>query len=228
MNETNNHLGGSAGTSNADMAVLKYLTAKYNIQSMIDVGCGLGEMVAIGNAMGLNAMGIDGDTSLPHNEKIIIHDFTSQPYIPKQEIDLAWSVEFVEHVSHQYLQNFMKTIQYCNVVFMTHAIPNQDGHHHVNCMPFAYWLGVFEMAGFQFQPNESFAIRGLTNNQYIKRTACVFVKNSMVHHYPVRFNNIPKYILNSDIYKYSLWQKLKYAATHKPYLHGRILKKLGL
>ena len=75
------HLGGHMNMVHTDRATLLYLQEKYNINSMVDVGCGPGDMVMIAKDRGINAMGIDGDFTLQDMWKarelpIVLHDFT--------------------------------------------------------------------------------------------------------------------------------------------------------
>ena len=36
---------------------------------------------------------------------------------------------------------------------MTHAVPGQGGHHHVNCQPSEYWIERIEALGYSFLPD---------------------------------------------------------------------------
>ena len=64
MNKLADHLGGHMNKVHTDRSTLTYLTKKYNIKSMIDVGCGPGDMVMIALDKGINSIGIDGDYTL--------------------------------------------------------------------------------------------------------------------------------------------------------------------
>ena len=66
MNTTElpDHLGGHLNKVHTDRATLMYLKEKYQIKTMIDVGCGPGDMTEIAAGRGIDAMGIDGDFTL--------------------------------------------------------------------------------------------------------------------------------------------------------------------
>jgi hypothetical protein len=127
--------------------------------SVIDVGCGEGHAVDWFLSHDRDAVGVDGLGSLsPH---ITEHDYTTGPYTPEREFDLAWSAEFVEHVEKQYVPNFMATFKAAKRVAVTAAKPGQGGHHHVNCQPERYWRRIFVAAGFVFNGELTHATKSL-------------------------------------------------------------------
>lgn len=132
------HLGGHYGYTNMDRPTLVYLKERFNIKSMLDVGCGTGGMVEYAKGIGIDALGVDGD---PHMAcaHVVTHDFTQGAYIPDREYDLIWSVEFVEHVEAKFSRNFLETFKFGKILLMTFAPPNQGGKHHVNLRPASYW-----------------------------------------------------------------------------------------
>lgn len=174
------HLGGHEGETHLDDGALSYLIKTLDIKSMLDVGCGPGGMVGLASSKGLKVLGIDGDDKVerdPEVSKLItIHDYATGPYIPSETYDLAWSVEFVEHVEKKYMQHFLETFKHCKYVAMTHALPGQPGHHHVNCMPIEYWLGAFEAIGFTILVDETNEMRKVSTmrERYIRQQGYVF------------------------------------------------------
>ena len=38
---------------------------------------------------------------------------------------------------------------------MTHAVPGQAGHHHVNCQPQEYWINLLSQKGFMLERSQS-------------------------------------------------------------------------
>jgi SAM-dependent methyltransferase len=174
------HLGGHENETHVDDGALSYLIEKYDVKSMLDVGCGPGGMVELAIDKGLEVLGVDGDNVVERSDKvkpyIHIHDFAVNEYVPEKTYDLGWSVEFVEHVEKKYMPYFMKTLTSCKYVAMTHALPNQPGHHHVNCMPIEYWVGVFEAFGFMLQVDETNEMRKASTmrERYIRQQGYVF------------------------------------------------------
>jgi len=173
------HLGGHEGETHIDDGSLSYLIEKFKIQSMIDIGCGPGGMVELAKQKGLAVWGVDGDDKVIRpdivTDRIIIHDYSKGPYSPDW-FDLGWSVEFVEHVDKPFMPNFLETFKKCKYVAMTHALPDQPGHHHVNCMPFVYWAGVMEAIGFSLMLEETNEMRKASTmrERYIRQQGYLF------------------------------------------------------
>ncbi|NBP57930.1 class I SAM-dependent methyltransferase [bacterium] len=178
------HLGGHEGETHIDEGALEYLIQKLNVKSMIDIGCGPGGMVELGLSKGLDVLGVDGDFKIERGDnikdRIMIHDYASGPFIPDW-FDLGWSVEFVEHVDKPFMPNFLETFKRCRYVAMTHALPGQPGHHHVNCMPIEYWIGAMEAIGFTIMVDETNEMRKASTmrERYIRQQGYLF-KNGRV------------------------------------------------
>jgi SAM-dependent methyltransferase len=162
---------------------------KYNIKSVIDVGCGGGYSLRYFLEKGLDGIGVEGlDTARevsPVREKIKIHDYTVHPFFPEKQYDFAWCCEFVEHVEEKYIPNFMTTLSFCEVVAITHAIPGQNGYHHVNEQPAEYWINVFNNYGYKFEQDYSLQLRSslideqgneLPHGKWVKNSLMVFTK----------------------------------------------------
>ena len=177
--ELPSHLGGHEGETHIDDGALTYLINTYDIKSMIDIGCGPGGMVELAMDKGLAAWGVDGDHLVKRNEKIQhrihIHDYKKGPYIP-DKFYLGWCVEFVEHIDKPCMPNFLETFKQCKYIVMTHALPNQPGHYHVNCMPFEYWLGVMEAIGFKLLVESTNEMRqqSTMRERYIRQQGYLF------------------------------------------------------
>ena len=174
------HLGGHENETHLDDGALSYLIQKLEVKTMLDVGCGPGGMVELALDKGLQVLGVDGDDKVERTvralENITIHDFATAPFIPSQTYDLAWSVEFVEHVDKIFMPNFLDTFKHCKYVAMTHALPGQPGHHHVNCMPAEYWFGAMEAIGFKVMVDETNEMRksSTMRERYIRQQGYVF------------------------------------------------------
>ena len=147
------HLGGHLNKTHVDLGSLTYLKDSFNISSMVDVGCGPGGVVQLAKRLGISALGIDGDKSLKKEWEskllpVLLHDFTTgAPKIGRY--DLAWSVEFLEHVEEKYMDNYFEVFSQCNYVVCTAAPPGTPGHHHVNCQDSLYWTEKFDQYGFK-------------------------------------------------------------------------------
>ena len=118
---------------------------------MIDVGCGPGGQVELARKHDIEAFGIDGDYTLKRAKPYyFLHDFTKGVFPCKRRFDLAWCVEFLEHVEEKYQPSYMALLQHAERVVCTSAPPGWEGFHHVNCREQAYWIKVFKKYGFVF------------------------------------------------------------------------------
>ena len=48
------HLGGHSGVTNIDPPVLLYLKDRFNLKSMVDIGCGPGGMQKVAKSLGMS------------------------------------------------------------------------------------------------------------------------------------------------------------------------------
>ena len=54
----------------------------------------------------------------PDNQ-LIEHDFSRGPWWPEMTYDVAWSVEFLEHVKLRYMPNYITAFRKAAMVFVT-------------------------------------------------------------------------------------------------------------
>lgn len=176
------HLGGHLNKTHTDENTLSFLIEKFKIESFLDVGCGPGGMVELATKKGLDSLGVDGDFTIKRfdDEKFIIHDYTRGPLFLGKKYDICWSVEFVEHVEEQYIDNYMQTISSANIAVITHAPPDYPGYHHVNCQNAEYWINVFSKYDFNYNNDLSLTIRSISSMRkpFLQRTGLFFQKNS--------------------------------------------------
>lgn len=155
--ETPKHLGGHLSITHVDAGSLAWLQYSLSVQSMVDIGCGPGGMRRIARGLGISWTGVDGDPACAGDD-IITHDYTKGP-LHLDPVDLAWSVEFLEHVHERHLANVLSTFRNATHICVTHALPGKKGWHHVNCQPPEYWIDQFSKAGYVFDKNLTDAIR---------------------------------------------------------------------
>jgi SAM-dependent methyltransferase len=152
INASGGKLGGcwlpfDAGTSHPDL--IRWLVGVFPIRTVLDIGSGGGEALRLFRAYGCHAIGVEGlkyAASRSHMPTIV-HDMEAGP-IRVANIDLVYSVEFVEHVN-----NVDATIEsLCNgkMIAMSHALEGQGGHHHVQCHNDEYWQAKVEAKGYRY------------------------------------------------------------------------------
>jgi len=132
----------------------EYLCKKFNIKTVLDVGCGMGHAIEEFNKHCDEVVGIDGSKYVVENslftEQIFYHDFSVGTLETEDRYDLCWSCEFVEHVDEAYRDNFLEVFSYAKHLAITYAEPGQPGHHHVNCQPKEYWIENLKRYGFEY------------------------------------------------------------------------------
>ena len=157
----------------------KFLLDRFAPRSVLDIGAGEGYALSYFNRAGIIAHGFDG---LPRNAEtarhpIAVHDLTAGPY--RYPCDLVHCVEVVEHIEEAYLDNLLQTFMNAPVVVMTHALPGQRGHHHVNLQPQDYWVGKMAEIGYELaMDNDKFRAIAKTENadSYFAKSGLVFLR----------------------------------------------------
>jgi cyclopropane fatty-acyl-phospholipid synthase-like methyltransferase len=175
------------GMTHLDAGALDYLIEKYHLKSMIDIGCGPGGMVHMALQRGLRCVGVDGDpnvflfTPLKEIGSIVVHDFCKGPSAILDNFDLAWSIEFLEHMDERYACNYLSLFKRARFVFCTAAPPGKFGHHHVNCQTVEYWIHTFTQAGFCFCPATTAALKSVSTmkREFVKISGMFFLNNSV-------------------------------------------------
>lgn len=167
------------------------LISLFGVGSVLDIGCGGGYSLRWFKEAGLSVTGLEAyDPALAvlaemgSRDDVIEFDFTKDS--PSRLVgpldgkwDMGWCCEVVEHVDERHMETLLGVFSKCRLLAMTHAVPGQSGHHHVNCQDREYWVEKLESCGFEYLPQiseklrrvpEDFPIRGYYSN----RTLLVF------------------------------------------------------
>jgi hypothetical protein len=187
MSEDPPHLGGYVEGGDKDTwypSLWSRLIYHYNIKSIMDIGCGEGHSTRWFRDNGCEVLGIEGSLNAildsPDPTLLVWHDYTEGPYIPKKNYDAIWCCEFVEHVEEQYVDNFLETFKCANYVFMTHALENQGGYHHVNCKSPDYWIDKMDNIGFKYLEKDTLESRLFNRKKpYWKMSGKIFIKKEL-------------------------------------------------
>jgi SAM-dependent methyltransferase len=174
------HLGGNSVECNPHTFCpdsWTYVIKKYNVQSVLDVGSGYGHAAKWFADQGLKSFAIEG---LRKNVENAIYptveiDLTKQSY--REDVDMVHCVEVVEHIDEKYLNNLLDTLCCGKFIFMTHGLPRQRGHHHVNNQPTLYWINHLASRGFRLSEDDSVEIKKRSGTAtHIAETGMLFVK----------------------------------------------------
>lgn len=162
-------------------------------KSVIDLGCGTGEWLALLKQQGAKEiLGVDG----PWNNKDLLSISPSEfmvhqlkdPLTIKKKFDLALCLEVVGHLPKSSVESIVKTLaELSDVVLLSAPIPEQKG---VGPGPFflqwaPYYVGLFRDAGFVAID----AIRPLIWNDpqvewWFSQNMVFYVKESRLSEYP--------------------------------------------
>lgn len=150
--ETARDLGGNLRHGDGQTitpALWRALIDRYAPRSMLDLGAGEGHAAAFFARHGVHAHGFDGlqgnvDRAV---HPIALHDLKAGAYI--YPCDMVHCVEVVEHVHPDYLDNLLITLTNAPVIVMTHALPGQRGHNHVNLQTAEYWVEELDARGYR-------------------------------------------------------------------------------
>lgn len=180
LDDTQPHLGGNSVECNPNTYSpdsWKYVVDKYNIKSVMDVGSGYGHAAKWFTDYGLKVVAIEGLKINVDNAIVptLLVDITKKSHV--ENVDMVHCVEVVEHVDEKYLDNLLTTLCCGKFLFMTHGLPKQRGHHHVNNQPTSYWVDHLAKRGFQLSPEDSNQIKQLSGTgKHIKETGMLFIK----------------------------------------------------
>lgn len=145
--------------------VWSYLIDRFCVNSMLDLGSGVGHAAEFFFRKGIRTIAVDG---LVENLNMslyptICHDLTKAPVVTN--VDLVNCQEVVEHIEEKYLDNLLSSLSCGRVVFMTHALPEQKGFHHVNLQPMQYWVQALTERGYNLMAEDTNRIREIAGQE---------------------------------------------------------------
>jgi hypothetical protein len=183
-NDSEPHLGGNVTQGDPfsfSPATWDYTINRFAISSVLDLGSGLGYAAEFFFRKGMRVIAIDG---FEENVRKAIYptlrvDLCISPVACK--VDLVHCQEVVEHIEEKYLDNLLSSLCCGKYVLMTHALPGQTGHHHVNLRPKEYWVQHMRRRGFSCLEEDSNRIRHLARSEgarYVAASGLIFASAS--------------------------------------------------
>lgn len=143
------------------------IASAIQFDSVIDVGCAIGDLVAGFQDLGKHAFGIEGsqgaepylvcprdtvffrDLRRPLDSPAAIKKLFIRAPDRKPLYGLVTALEVAEHIEPEYAEQFVTTLtELSNRVLISAAPPGQKGHYHVNCQPVSYWDALFGKRGY--------------------------------------------------------------------------------
>jgi len=124
----------------------------YDIESVVDMGCGLGASTAYFAKKGLYTVGIEGGSNAINNSLfegyLIKNDYTVSSALEDEEFDLIWCCEFVQHVEEKFIDNFLHDFKHAKYIAMTYD-GTESPHYRVNVKSAEYWIEKLNSIGFK-------------------------------------------------------------------------------
>lgn len=125
--------------------ILPLVFGKHSPQTIVDVGCGSGEWVKAGEALGCRVVGIDGQWCPGATVK---HDLDF-PLTLATMFDLAICLEVAEHLAPTHGPGLVVDLcRLAPVILWSAAVPGQGGEGHRNEQPERYWERLFNAQGY--------------------------------------------------------------------------------
>ena len=159
-------------------ALVKFM--KYeNVESIVDLGCGLGNYVRYFIENGINAEGYDGnpDTGLLTNHLCKVTDL-SQPVNFVKPFSWVLSLEVGEHIPKKFENTFINNLHLNNVkgIILSWAIKGQRGYGHVNTQNNNYIKDKICKLGYINDIKIEKKLRKKSKLKWFKKTIMVFRK----------------------------------------------------
>ena len=157
------------------------------MKSLLDIGCGIGISTSWFILHGLDYVHcVEGshdaieksllpglkDTPgqiVPNNTVygLTEHDFSRGPWWPERTVDVAWCVEFSEHVGRNYQHNYFTSFRKAALIFMTHS--HWGGWHHVEVHQNDWWIARMEMMGFVYSDKLTQEVHEQANKDTLRK-----------------------------------------------------------
>lgn len=152
-------------------------------RSVVDVGCGNGDLVKEFIARNVPAFGIEGTENVlkvyPDAEIFDLRTSIKQDDEYRRR-DLALCLEVAEHIEEQYVENFIDNLcQLSDRILFSAASPGQGGLKHVNCKSQEYWWYKFNARSYVFKRNTTNRILSLLAPYKHKKGIKAYYQNLM-------------------------------------------------
>eukprot|EP00563_Minutocellus_polymorphus_P004704 CAMPEP_0181035664 /NCGR_PEP_ID=MMETSP1070-20121207/8442_1 /TAXON_ID=265543 /ORGANISM="Minutocellus polymorphus, Strain NH13" /LENGTH=371 /DNA_ID=CAMNT_0023113235 /DNA_START=151 /DNA_END=1266 /DNA_ORIENTATION=+ len=151
------HLGGfgEIDPGGINPGLFKYMITDLGVKTFLDIGCGRGFSTSWFHFHGCDVFCAEGShdawerSVLPDKEhQMVLHDFSRGPWWPEKTYDVAWSVEFLEHVNVNYHYNYVTAFRKAALIFVTAS--KGHGWHHVEVHSNEWWIRKYESYGFKY------------------------------------------------------------------------------
>jgi len=162
-----------------DSSLSESLVTIFKNNSVVDLGCGMGDYVKNFRTNGLKADGFDGNpnTFLLSGGVCEVKDI-SVPFVFDQIYDWVLSLEVGEHLPKEFEEIFINNLHHNNKkgIILSWAVEGQPGHGHVNCRNNDYIKEKFTSLGYTNDIILEEQLRNASTLPHFKNTVMVFLK----------------------------------------------------
>lgn len=138
--------------------VVEAITKVLNPKSVIDVGCGNGDLLdGLCSTLQRPCYGVEGTINAlasitPSQQRYMFIRDIRYPFddFLLNRVDLALCFEVAEHIENEYANILVDNLcSLSDTILMSAAKPGQKGRYHVNCQPWSYWFYKFADRGYR-------------------------------------------------------------------------------
>lgn len=140
----------------AAQKVLPWIIEEYKINSILDVGTGIGTWLKVAEEHGrADFLGVDGSWVNRKQLKISERNFREldlrKKFDLQRKFDLIICLEVAEHLPEESADILVNSIvQHGSLILFSAAIPGQGGQNHLNEQIPSYWSQKFEKYGYKY------------------------------------------------------------------------------
>ena len=142
------------GSTSSAAAIIPLIKLYFNVQSVVDFGCGQGAWLqewkkrGAREVLGLDGDYVDRDSLLIDRSELRVSDLTS-PVDLRRKFDFVQSLEVAEHLPESAASTFVESlVRHGDIILFSAAAVGQGGHDHINEQPYEYWRDKFLKHGY--------------------------------------------------------------------------------
>jgi len=158
----------------------RYMVERFAVRRVLDVGSGRGHAAAFFHALGCQVVAMDASRQNVQSALFptVLHDLLGGPFVCP--VDLVHCQEVAEHIPEASAGHFIDTLCNGEVIMLSHAEPGQEGYHHVNCQPPAYWIERITARGYRHLDIDTARLRhfaAMDGASHLARSGLVFARS---------------------------------------------------